>query len=73
MTDTTAKNGGNAKSYTTIEEEAKRLRLCLRNISQKVRCGLIPSYKIGKRILLVSEEVDAALAARCRREAPMPV
>ena len=63
-----------AKNYVFVEDELKRLRICERTLRTLIRLGLIPSYRpSGRRILLVPEEVDAALEARFRREAPQPV
>jgi excisionase family DNA binding protein len=62
-----------AKNYVSVEDEWKRLRICERTFRKLVRVGFIPSYRLGgRRILLVPEEVDAALEARFRREAPQP-
>jgi excisionase family DNA binding protein len=61
------------KTYASVEDEMRRLRICERTFRKLVRLGLIPSYRpSGRRILLVPEEVDAALEARFRREAPQP-
>jgi excisionase family DNA binding protein len=62
---------GQLKRYTSIEAEALRLGLSLRTFSDLVRRGVVPSYRIGRRrILLVAEEIDRALEERFRREAP---
>ena len=61
------------KRYTNAEAEAQRIGVCLRSFRQLVRRGLVPSYRVGRRIVLVAEEVDRALEARFRREAPVPV
>ena len=63
----------NVKSYVDVETEVKRTGICERTFRDLVRRGLIPSYRIGlRRVLLVQEEVDRALEARFRREAPVP-
>lgn len=50
------------KQYTTIKEEAKRLKRSERSLRDDIRVGRIPFYKLGGRILLVPDEVDEALA-----------
>jgi excisionase family DNA binding protein len=63
-----------AKTYVSVKDEVKRLGICKRTFDKLVRVGVIPSYRpSGRRILLVPEEVDAALESRFRREAPQPV
>jgi excisionase family DNA binding protein len=62
-----------AKNYVSVDDEVKRLGICERTFRKLVRLGLVPSYRpSGRRILLVPEEVDAALESRFRREAPQP-
>jgi len=62
-----------AKRYVNVETEVKRTGICERTFRDLLRRGLIPSYRIGRRrVLLVQEEVDRALEARFRREAPVP-
>ena len=63
----------NVKRYVDVEAEVERTGICERTFRDLVRRGLIPSYRIGlRRVLLVQEEVDRALEARFRREAPVP-
>ena len=63
----------NVKRYVDVETEVERTGICERTFRDLVRRGLIPSYRIGlRRVLLVQEEVDRALEARFRREAPVP-
>jgi excisionase family DNA binding protein len=61
------------KRYTNVEAEAQRIGVCLRSFRQLVRRGLVPSYKVGRRILLVAEEVDRALEEQFRRGKPQTV
>jgi excisionase family DNA binding protein len=61
------------KRYTNVEAEAQRIGVCLRSFQQLVRRGLVPSYKVGRRILLVAEEVDRALEEQFRRGTPQAV
>jgi excisionase family DNA binding protein len=61
------------KRYTNVEAEAQRIGVCLRSFRQLVRRGLVPSYKVGRRILLVAEEVDRALEQQFRRGTPQTV
>ena len=63
----------NVKRYVGVETEVERTGICERTFRDLVRRGLIPSYRIGlRRVVLVQEEVDRALEARFRREAPVP-
>ena len=62
-----------AKCYVSIKSELGRVPLCERTFRDLIRRGIIPSYRINlRRILLVSEEVARAIEARFRREAPLP-
>lgn len=61
------------KRYVNVETEVKRTGICERTFRDLLRRGLIPSYRIRRKVLLVQEEVDRALEARFRREAPVPV
>lgn len=63
----------NVKSYVDVETEVKRTGICERTFRDLLRRGLIPSYRIRRKVLLVQAEVDRALETRFRREAPMPV
>ena len=63
----------NVKRYVDVETEVERTRICERTFRDLLRRGLIPSYRIRRKVLLVQEEVDRALEARFRREAPVPV
>jgi excisionase family DNA binding protein len=64
----------NVKRYVGVEVEVERTGICERTFRDLVRQGLIPSYRIGRRrVLFVQEEVDRALEARFRREAPVLV
>lgn len=63
----------NIKRYVNVETEVKRTGICERTFRDLLRHGLIPSYRIRRKVLLVQEEVDRALEARFRRAAPMPV
>ena len=63
----------NVKRYVNVETEVKRTGICERTFRDLLRRGLIPSYRIRRKVLLVQEEVDRALEARFRREAPVPV
>jgi excisionase family DNA binding protein len=63
----------NVKRYVNVETEVKRTGICERTFRELLRRGLIPSYRIRRKVLLVQEEVDRALEARFRREAPVPV
>ena len=73
MKDSNGTASGSAKSYVSVKDELGRVPVCERTFRDLIRQGIIPSYKFGRRrILLVAEEVDRALAARFRREAPLP-
>lgn len=63
----------NVKRYVNVETEVERTGICERTFRDLLRRGLIPSYRIRRRVLLVQAEVDRALEARFRREAPVPV
>ena len=64
----------NVKRYVGVEVEVERTGICELTFRDLVRRGLIPSYRIGRRrVLFVQEEVDRALEARFRREAPVAV
>jgi excisionase family DNA binding protein len=64
----------NVRRYVDVETEVERIGICERTFLDLVRRGLIPSYRIGRRrLLFVQEEVDRALEARFRREAPVAV
>lgn len=49
------------KLYRTPAQEAERLHTSLRTIRVKIKNREIPWYRFGHKILLVPEEVDAAL------------
>jgi excisionase family DNA binding protein len=73
MIDETSTANGSAKCYVSFKSELGRVPLCERTFRDLIRRGIIPSYKMGlRRILLVSEEVDRAIEARFRREAALP-
>jgi excisionase family DNA binding protein len=55
-----------------VKDELGRVPVCERTFRALIRKGIIPSYRPGRRILLVPDEVDRAIAARFRREAPQP-
>lgn len=59
------------KSYVNVDTEVKRTGICERTFRDLLRRGLIPSYRIRRKVLLVQEEVARALEARFRREAPI--
>jgi excisionase family DNA binding protein len=64
---------GSAKSYVSVKDELGRVPVSERTFRDLIRRGIIPSYRVGlRRILLVSGEVDRALEAWFRREAPLP-
>lgn len=63
----------NVKRYVDVEAEVERTGICERTFRDLLRRGLIPSYRIRRKVLLVQAEVDRALETRFRREAPMPV
>ena len=61
------------KRYSSVEEEAQRLGICLRTFRGLIRRGVIPSYRIGRRrILLVAEEIDRVLEDKFLRGSPQP-
>lgn len=45
----------------TIPEVSKKIRVCSATLYAKIRAGKIPSYKIGRKVLLDLEEVLAAI------------
>ena len=49
------------KNYQTPKEESERLKSSLRTMRQRIKNREIPFYRFGRKILLVPEEVDAAL------------
>ncbi len=51
------------------KEEAKRLRVCTRTLINWRGKNLVPFYKIGRRILYRSSDVDKVLDERYRRGA----
>lgn len=64
---------GSAKRYVRIKDMLKHIPVCERTFRELIRLGQIPSYRVGRRrIVLVAEEVDRAFEARFRREAPLP-
>lgn len=50
--------------YHTVAEEADRLHISARHLWNLIHAetGAIPHYRVGRRVLLVPEEVDAAVA-----------
>lgn len=51
-------------NYYSVSEEAKRLRISDRHLWNQIRAedSAIPHYRLGRRVLLIPEEVDAAIA-----------
>ena len=49
--------------YYSVSEEAKRLRISDRHLWNQIRAkdSAIPHYRVGRRVLLIPEEVDAAI------------
>ncbi len=45
----------------TIPEISKTLRVCSATLYAKIRAGKIPSYKIGRKVLLDLDEVLMAI------------
>jgi hypothetical protein len=64
---------GSGKRYVRIKDMLKSIPVCERTFRDLIRLGQIPSYRVGRRrIVLVAEEVDRAFEARFRREARLP-
>ena len=62
-----------AKRYVRVKDMLKSIPVGERTFRGLIRQGIIPSYRVGRRrIVLVAEEVDRAFEARFRREAPLP-
>jgi excisionase family DNA binding protein len=49
------------KDNITMKEAAAKLRISLPTVKRLIKEGTLPSYKIGQRILLKSDEVDTAV------------
>jgi excisionase family DNA binding protein len=47
--------------YTDIPTEADRLNIAQRTLWRWIKARRVPSYKVGRRILLRPDEVDIAL------------
>lgn len=47
--------------YTDIPTEADRLNIAQRTLWRWIKSRRVPSYKVGRRILLRPDEVDVAL------------
>lgn len=48
-------------SYSNIKEESARLGISQRLLWRWIKSRRVPSFKIGRRVLLISAEVDEAL------------
>lgn len=46
------------KKYLTREEAASELHMCLTTLDKFIKDGTIPSFKIGRSRLIISEELD---------------
>jgi hypothetical protein len=51
------------QNYNSVSEEASRLRISDRHLWNQIRAedSAIPHYRVGRRVLLIPEEVDAAI------------
>ena len=47
--------------YTDIPTEADRLNIAQRTLWRWIKARRVPSYKVGRRILLRPDEVDIAM------------
>ena len=47
--------------YSNVRDEALRLNIGTRTLWRWIKAGRVPSYKLGRRVLLRPEEIDYAL------------
>lgn len=59
-------------TYLTIKEAAKHLRCHRSLIFTMIRNGKLPSYKVGGKVLLKIEEVDALVVPATARKSNNP-
>lgn len=59
-------------SYLTIKEAASYLRCHRSLIFNLIRHGKLPSYKVGGKVLLKTEEVDAQVVPAAKRKSNNP-
>jgi excisionase family DNA binding protein len=53
---------GNQSVYITRKEVIKTLKISLPTLDDYTKNGLLPSYKIGNRVLYKSEEIEQAIS-----------
>lgn len=46
------------KKWLTIEEVVEITHMCDRTIREKIKLGILPSYKPGKRRLIEAKDLD---------------
>jgi excisionase family DNA binding protein len=49
------------KPFASVKEVASRFGVCPHTLYEKIRLGIIPSYRFGRKILLDPEEVRNVL------------
>jgi excisionase family DNA binding protein len=54
-------------NFRSVKQVAKHFGVCSFTLYEKIRLGIIPSYRFGRKILLDPQEVKATL-----RVAPKP-
>ncbi len=51
-------------SLLSIDESARELGLCQKSVERFIRLGRLSCVRIGRRVLVEREELDAFIAAR---------
>ena len=55
-----------AEPFINKAETARRLSCGMRTLDRWMRCGIVPFYKVSKRVMFRWSEVQAVLERNCR-------
>jgi hypothetical protein len=59
-----------AHPFKSVPQVAAHFDVCPYTLYEKVRLGLIPSYRFGRKVMLDPEEVRAAMRAPTKAHGP---
>lgn len=57
------------ENYLTVKEASEKLKVAECTVREWLSCGILPAYRIGRRIRLKESEIEAALSPITKKEA----